>query len=101
MEVNLQPIIVIVGAFITLGLGINAFFLKGIYTDLNDVKVEIAKIFAGSKDKDRRIAELEENEKDLYNKVNELSQRVHTLEGGQKQLLMYIESEAKKINKES
>jgi len=58
----------IIGAFITITLGINAFFLRGIFLDLNAVKIHMAKISAESDSKDRQIQEMREDIKDLYSK---------------------------------
>lgn len=69
---KIEMMFAIIGFFGTIGLGINAFFLKGIYADLNHVKINLAKIFENSKSKERRIVELEENEKELFRRLNEL-----------------------------
>ena len=44
----------IVGAFLVLGLGINAFFLRGIFQDLNDVKVQLAGMTENSEGKENQ-----------------------------------------------
>lgn len=67
-----ESILAIVGSFGTVALAINAFFLKGIYNDLNSVKINIAKIFENSKSKERRISELEANEREIFKRLNEL-----------------------------
>ena len=56
---NIEIILSLVGAFGTVALGINAFFLKGIYSDLGTVKINIARIFERSDAKEEKIKELE------------------------------------------
>lgn len=69
--------------FGTVALSINAFFLRGIFMDLNAVKIEIAKITTLSSSDREKINELEKDLKDL-------KERMHKIEGGQSQLLDYI-----------
>jgi len=45
---SIEVLITIVGAFGIVALSINAFFLKGIYSELNVVKIQIASIISGS-----------------------------------------------------
>lgn len=87
---DMETIFLLVGGFGTLALSINAFFLKGIYSDLNAVKVSIAEILVRSKDKERRIAELEDNEKGMVQSLQSCRERIHSLEGAQEQILEYI-----------
>lgn len=68
----MELVLAIVGSFGTLALSINAFFLKGIYTDLNDVKIKMAQIFENAKNKDKRISALEDDIKELRIIIREL-----------------------------
>jgi hypothetical protein len=68
----MESILSIVGAFMTLMLGVNAFFLKGIFSDLNDVKIKMASIFENANGKERRLSEAELSIKDLYARVREI-----------------------------
>ena len=45
---SIEVLVSIVGAFGVVALSINAFFLKGIYSELNIVKIQIASIISGS-----------------------------------------------------
>ena len=73
---NLSVIISIVGAFITLGLTVNAFFLRGIFIDLNAVKIELAKMFERSSAKELRLENLERNEREIFDRLNLLEREV-------------------------
>ena len=55
--------------FIAVGLTINAFFLRGIYSEVNAVKVTMAEIFADTKHSKEEIDNLRER---YHNLVNEL-----------------------------
>lgn len=55
-----------------IALGVNAFFLKGIYSDLNAVKISIARIFERSNAKEKQIKDLEENQKAIFERLRKL-----------------------------
>jgi hypothetical protein len=74
--VSLEIIISAVGACVTLGLTINAFFLRGIFLDLNAVKVELAKMFERSSAKELRLENLERNEREIFDRLNLLEREV-------------------------
>lgn len=80
----------IIGFFGTTGLYINAFFLRGIYERFAGVETSQAIIIANSKEKDRRITELEENQKEIFIGTQLIKERLHSLEGMQAQFLEYI-----------
>ena len=69
-------ILTVVGVLITLALGVNAFFLKGIFADLNAVKIQLAEIAARGEAKEDRIKKLEGNEKDIFERLNKLEKDV-------------------------
>ena len=66
----------IVGACGTMALSVNAAFLRGIFQDLNTVKIEIARIGERSDSKVKRIEDLEINQKELYNKINNIERKI-------------------------
>jgi septal ring factor EnvC (AmiA/AmiB activator) len=63
---------IITRVLMVLCLGINAFFLRGIFKDLGEVKTNIARIFERSKAKEKRISNNEDEIKDLTKRINEL-----------------------------
>ena len=73
---KLEMIISIVGFFGTLALTINAFFLRGIFQDLNAVKIKLAEMTAFSASKEKRITDLEINEKEIFERLNILEREV-------------------------
>lgn len=68
----MESTVSIVGTFLTIMLGINAFFLRGIYFDLGDVKIKMASIFENSKSKERRLNDLETTVKELEVRIRNL-----------------------------
>ena len=76
---SIEMVLTILGGFSTVGLGINAFFLRGIFLDLNAVKVSQAIIIANSESKEKRIAEVEKEVKDLRNKYHAINTEIHQL----------------------
>lgn len=73
---QLETILSIVGTFGTIALTINAFFLRAIFDDLNAVKLSIAKMYERGNAKERRIMELESNQKEIYTRLNALERNV-------------------------
>jgi hypothetical protein len=73
---DLTIILNIVGFFLTLMLGVNAFFLRGIFLDLGDVKIKMASIFENSKSKEKRLNNVEEYMKELEIRVREIELRL-------------------------
>lgn len=61
--------IAIVGTFLTIMLGVNAFFLRGIFLDLGDVKIKMASIFENSNNKEKRLNNLEVSIKELEARI--------------------------------
>ena len=72
---TLMLLLSIIGIFITIGLSINAFFLRGIFVDLNDLRVRFAEIATNGKNTARRIENLEDTEKEIFHRLNKLEQR--------------------------
>lgn len=81
----------IVGGFLVLALGINGFFLRGIFKDLGDVKVSLATIGALH---DNVVETAKENKLKIASLERELElvrARLHSLEGGQLQVAALLE----------
>jgi len=72
---TLMVLLSVIGVFITIGLSINAFFLRGIFVDLNDLRVRFAEIATNGKNTARRIENLEDTEKEIFHRLNKLEQR--------------------------
>lgn len=66
----------IVGAFGVLALSINAFFLRGIYGDLNTVKIQMARAFERSDAKEKRIEVLELTQKEIIDRLTMVEREV-------------------------
>lgn len=70
MEIEL--FLSIVGVFGVAALGINGYFLRGIFQDLNEVKINLAVTISQGAEKDRKIEEHEKIIKDLVTRVHAL-----------------------------
>lgn len=73
---NYEILFSIVGIFGTLALSINAFFLRGIYQDLNAVKIAMAQISTRGEAKEKRLDTNDENIKEIYARINSLEREV-------------------------
>ena len=82
--------ITVVGFFVTTVGAINAFFLRGIFLDLNAVKISMASIFAEANGREQRITRLETETKELYKEGAVRDEKIHKLDGSQKQMFEYI-----------
>ncbi len=69
---NLSIILSIVGAFGVLALGINGYFLRGIFQDINAVRVVLAAMGAHGEAKEKRIDTLEANQKEIFERLNKV-----------------------------
>ena len=69
---SMEAVLSIVGGFLVVVGAVNAFFLKGILSDLNAVKIELAKIAARNEDKSRRLLDVEANQKEIFIRLNKL-----------------------------
>lgn len=81
--------LLIVGSILTVVMSINAFFLKGVYSDMQFLKVELAKLITNH---DNTKNDAMENSKEIYR----LRERVHSLEGAQAQIIKFIEEHSAK-----
>ena len=66
---GLEMVISIVGGFLILMLSVNGYFLRGIFKDLNDVKIQLAVSIESSSNKERRITVLEGEVRDIMLKL--------------------------------
>lgn len=75
----------ILASVLTAVMGINAYFLKGVYSDMQFLKVELAKLITNH---DNTKQDAADNAKEIYR----LRERVHSLEGSQAQILKWLDS---------
>jgi len=73
---TLGLILTVIGVFVTVGLSINAFFLRGIFVDLNDLRVRFAEIATNGKNTARRIDNIENNMKEVFSRLNNAEKRI-------------------------
>lgn len=70
----------ILGTLSLIALAVNAFFLRGIFSDLGAVKIQLAEISTRSdeknKAKEKRLDDLEKNEKEVFRRLNDLEKKV-------------------------
>lgn len=69
---TLYTVLIIVGSFLSVGMLINGFFLKGIYDRLGNVEIGQAEIMNENKNFQRFIDEQKEINKDLYDKIDKI-----------------------------
>ena len=74
----------IVGTVLTVVMAINGFFLKSVYSDMQFIKIELAKLIEKH---DNTAKDASDNAKEIY----KLRERVHSLEGAQAQMAKFIE----------
>lgn len=81
----------IVGTVLTFVMAINGWFLKNVYSDMQFIKIELAKLIAQH---DNTAKDAAENTREIYKLrelVSDLKQRMHIIEGRDSQLLQFIE----------
>jgi len=76
---SFEELLTITGAMLTLMLAVNAFFLRGIYQDLNDVRIQIATIFENSNNKETRLIAVEKEVAALREKFHDVNTELHQL----------------------
>lgn len=72
----MELVLSIVGSFGTLALLINGYFLRGIFQDLNEVKIQLATMVERSQAKEDRIKKLEDNERELFDRINNIERAI-------------------------
>lgn len=74
-----EIILGIVGVIGTVALSINGYFLRGIYKDLNEVKIDLAKMIENSESKEFRIKELEKEHHSMRKKFHDVNNKIAAL----------------------
>ena len=68
----MESLLAIIGAFLAIVISINAFFLRGTFNDLGELKIRMAEFFGESKLNSSRIDSLEIEGKELELRVRKL-----------------------------
>jgi len=74
--ISIEKIIIIIGSFVTIIGSINAFFLKGIYNELNQVKINMVQIATESNAKEYRIQRLESEALKFREELRHIERRI-------------------------
>lgn len=65
----------IVGAFVALALSVNAYFIKQLVDSINQVKIQTAILIKESTYTDRRLNDIEVNQKEIFKRLNDVEKR--------------------------
>jgi hypothetical protein len=65
-------IVGIIGGFISVGLTINAYFIRSLLESLNQVKIQTAVLIEKTDSKERRLRIVEDKQDDLEHKYHEV-----------------------------
>tara|TARA_R110000787_G_scaffold5686_6_gene20543 strand:- start:5972 stop:6229 length:258 start_codon:yes stop_codon:yes gene_type:complete len=71
----------IIGAFISLLLMVNAFFIKDLVKSINEVKLELARLVEKHDSTSDKVNSNIEDIKDLYKTLNDIRDRLSKVEG--------------------
>lgn len=78
----------IVGTVLTFVMAINGWFLKNVYSDMQFIKIELAKLIEKH---DNTAKDAADNSREIY----KIRERLHQLEGRDAQFLHFIEQQEK------
>lgn len=73
---DLTLLLTIIGAFIAIGLAVNAFFLRAILSDLTDLKVKFATILEKVLNKEKDITKINEKLEVFERRISDLERGV-------------------------
>lgn len=77
---SIEIVLTIIGAFGTIALSINAFFLRGIYSKQQDIEIKVTKLIVREEAKEKRLEDLEEENKLIRERLYKLSNKVQYLD---------------------
>lgn len=80
--------LIILGGFLTVLMSVNAFFLKDILVNLQDLKIELAKLLT---DHSNYSALVDRHDRE----IDKIKERLHSLEGRDAQMMKFIEDHSK------
>lgn len=89
MEINI-PILTSVGFIISTLLGMNAYFIKGLVSEITGMRVDLAKV---TTQHDNTVSDVKDNKArifELEKEKNSIRERLHALEGATSQFLAHI-----------
>lgn len=73
---SIEALLVIVGGFATLGISINAFFLKGIYSQINDVNVRMSGLISNAEHTNHEIERIEKSNSE---EILRMREKIHNI----------------------
>jgi len=76
---RMEVVLSIVGAFGVIALGVNGFFLRGIFQDMNEIKVQMAVIMGRHDAETEKLAKLETDLKSVWVAIEDMKERFHKL----------------------
>ena len=80
----------IIGTLISFLLGINAFFIKSLVSEMTGMRVDLTKVITQHENTIEDVKELKADIADALKEVAKVKERLHSLEGGQSQVLVYL-----------
>jgi formyltetrahydrofolate hydrolase len=84
----MEPTLIVVGSFLTILMSVNAFFLKDILNNLQELKIELAKLLT---DHSNYSALVDRHDRE----IDKMKERLHTLEGRDAQMMKFIDDYSK------
>jgi hypothetical protein len=91
MDATTIVIVTVAGSLITLLLGVNAFFLKSLVSEMSGMRIDLTRVTIQH---DNTVGDVKDNKTRILETERESSrmrERVHSLEGAQSQLLHFID----------
>lgn len=76
---TMYSVLSIIGFFCVLGLGINAYFVRGMLESLNQVKLQTAVLIEKSDSKEVRVSKNEKEIERMRERFHELNTQIHQL----------------------
>ncbi len=95
----MQFILSLIGTAVTVAMCVNAFFLRGIFQDLNSLRVELARIVANSDIRKEQMVKMDISLDDLLKEMERTRFRLHKLAGGQTSLFALFKDLEEEIDK--
>ena len=94
---NMEVLLAIVGAALSIIGSVNAFFIKGLMDSINSIKLDLLKTTTEHSTTIRDIGEAKVRVKSNEDEIARCKDRIHKLEGGQSQLLQFLRDNEYKL----